>query len=97
LFSIFDGPKDKIKSEVAKILKENKLTSVSDNDVLNCTVLAEFEGSERRYHFINDIDYATKFHIPVGLNTDGHPEPTQLMTAMRNMLKDDILKKSENV
>lgn len=97
LFSIFDGPKDKIKTEVAKILRENKLTSVSDNDILNCTVLAEVDGSERRYYFINDTNYATQFHVSVGMDSNGHPDPTQLKTAMRNMLKDDILKKSEHV
>lgn len=97
LFSIFDGPKDKIKTEVAKILRENKLTSVSDNDILNCTVLAEVDGSDRRYHFINENNYATQFEAQVGLDSHGHPEPSQLQAMMRNMLKDDILKKSENV
>lgn len=97
LFSIFDGPKDTIKSEVAKILKENKLTAVADSDILNCTVLAEVDGSERRYYFINDNNYATHFHLSVGMNTHGHPDKGQLQTAMRDMLKNEILKKSENV
>ncbi|WP_332756848.1 hypothetical protein [Sphingomonas sp. LB2R24] len=97
LFSIFDGPKDKIKTEVAKILRENRLTSIADSDVINCTVLAEIDGAERRYHFINDSNYATQFHVSVGMDLHGHPEPTQLQTAMRNMLMDEILAKSENV
>lgn len=97
LFSIFDGPKDKIKTEVAKILRENKLTSIKDSDVLNCTVLAEVEGGDRRYHFINDSNFATQFHVSVGLNTHGHPDAAQLQQVMRDMLKNEILAKSENV
>lgn len=97
LFSIFDGPKDKIKTEVAKILRENKLTSVADNDILNCTVLAEVDGAERRYYFINDSNYATQFHVSVWMDLHGHPDPAQLQKAMRDMLMNEILAKSENV
>lgn len=97
LFSIFEGPKDKIKSEVAKILKENKLTSVNDEDVLNCTVLAEIDGSERRYYFLNDSNFATQFPVSVSMDLNGHPDPAQLQTAMRNLLKDNIISKAENV
>lgn len=97
LFSLFDGPKEKIKAEVAKILKEDQLIAVSDNDILNCTVLAEVEGNERRYYFINDSNHATHFQLSVGLDQHGHPNPAQLQTAMREMLKNQILKKSENV
>lgn len=97
LFSIIEGPKDKIKAEVAKILRENKLESVNDDDILNCTVLAEVEGSERRYYFLNQSNYATQFEVSVGMDKHGHPDVDQLREAMRNKLKNDILKKSENV
>jgi hypothetical protein len=97
LFSIIDSPKDKIKKAVAKILREDQLIDVNDEDILNCTVLAEVDGSDRRYHFITESSFATPFPIGVGMSVDGHPEPTQLQTAMRKMLKDEILKKSENV
>jgi hypothetical protein len=97
LFSIFDGPKDKIKIEVAKILVENKLTSVKDSDILNCTVLAEVDGKDRRFHFINDSNYATQFELSVGKNVHGHPDPAQLQKAMRDLLMNEILARSENV
>ncbi len=97
LFSLFDKPKDKIKTEVAKILQEDQLIAVSDDDILNCTVLAEVDGSERRYYFINDSNHATHFQLSVGLDEHGHPDPTQLITAMRKVLKEQILKKAENV
>ena len=97
LFSIIDSPKEKIKKEVAKILREDQLIDVNDDDILNCSVLAEVDGSERRYHFITESSYATPFPLSVGLSVDGHPEPDQLLTAMRLMLKEQILKKSENV
>lgn len=97
LFSLIESPKDKIKSEVAKILRENRLTSVADEDIINCTVLAEVEGSERRYYFINDSNFATQFPVSVGMDIHGHPDPDQLQAAMRNLLKSEILKKSEDV
>lgn len=97
LFSIFEGPKDKIKTEVAKILRENKLTSVADTDVLNCTVLAEVEGSERRYYFLNDSNFATQFPVSVGMSLHGHPDEAQLQAAMRELLKNQIIAKAENV
>jgi hypothetical protein len=97
LFSLFDGPKEKIKAEVAKILKEDQLIAVSDEDILNCTVLAEVDGNERRYYFINDSNHATHFQLSVGLDQHGHPDAGQLRIAMREMLKNQVLKKSENV
>lgn len=97
LFSVFTGPKDKTKAEVAKILRDNKLTAVSDDDILDCTVLAEVDGSEIRYYFINDNNYAMKFPTTVGMNAHGHPDPAQLQTLMRSMLKNQVLAKSENV
>ena len=97
LFSIIDSPKDKIRKEVAKILHEDQLIDVNDEDILNCTVLAEVDGSDRRYHFITESSFATPFPIAVGMSVDGHPDPAQLQAAMRKMLKDEILAKSENV
>jgi len=97
LFSIFKSPKDTIKAEVAKILKEDQLISVSDKDILNCTVLAEVDGSKTKYYFINDSNRATHFELSVGLDEHGHPAPEQLKSVMREILKNRILKKSENV
>lgn len=97
MFLIFDGPKEKIKSEVAKILRENKLTAVSDSDIANCTVLAEVEGSEHRYYFINESSFATQFPVSVSINADGHPDIGQLKMVMRQMLMTHIISKSENV
>lgn len=97
LFSLFQSPKDKIKAEVAKILKEDQLIAVSDNDILDCIVLAEVDGRDTKYYFINDSNRATHFELAVGLNVHGHPDVDQLRTAMREMLKGRILKKSENV
>lgn len=97
LFPLIDGPKDKIRKEVAKILREDQLIDVKDDDILNCTVIAEVDGFVRRYHFINDSAYATSFPVAVGMSADGHPDPAQLQIAMRSMLKNDILVKSENV
>jgi len=97
LFSIFEGPKEKIKAEVAKILREDQLMSVSDEDILDCTVLAEVDGSNRRYHFINDSNFATHFELSVSMTVHGHPDPEQLKGSMRSLLKNEILKKSENV
>ena len=97
LFSVFDSPKDKVRTAVAKILREDLLIAVQDEDILNCTVLAEVDGSDRRYHFIGDSNFATAFPVSVGMSIDGHPDPAQLQAAMRELLKNEILVKTEHV
>jgi predicted Rdx family selenoprotein len=43
-------------------------------------------------HFSVEIN-----NVSVGLNTHGHPDAAQLQQVMRDMLKNEILAKSENV
>lgn len=97
LFPVFAGPKDKIRAAVAKILREDQLIAISDDDILDCTVIAEIDGSERRYHFLNDSNVATSFPVAVGMTVEGHPDPEQLQKAMRSLLKVQVIAKSENV
>lgn len=97
LFSLFKGPKDKIKAEVAKILRENQLISVSDSDIIDCTVVAEVDGRTTKYYFINDSNRATHYEIQVPLDEHGHPNAESLKVTMRNILKNSIIKKSEDV
>lgn len=97
LFSIFEGPKERIKQEVARILRESELMSVADEDILNCTVLAEVDGSSKRYHLINDSKFATQFPVSVGMTLDGHPVEDQVRSAMIHLLRDSIIAKAENV
>lgn len=97
LFSIFDGPKEKIRSEVAKIIREADLLSIADDEILNCTVVASVEGSTKRYSFINEGKFATQFPIAVGRTPDGHPIEDDAKKAMRDLLKERVLKKAENV
>lgn len=97
LFSLFSGPKDKIRSEVSKILAEADLISVADDEILNCTVIASVDGENKRYNFINDSKFATQFGISVGRTPDGHPVEDQTRAAMRDLLKNSVLVKAENV
>lgn len=97
LFSLFSGPKDKIRSEVSKILAEADLISVADDEILNCTVIASVDGESKRYNFINDSKFATQFSISVGRTPDGHPVEDQTRLAMRALLKNAVLSKAENV
>lgn len=97
LFSKMSGPVAEIKAEVAKILSEAELVTVSDNDILNCTVIAQTDGKTKTYHFINESIFATPFPISVLMTVDGHPDPAQLKPLMIKLLKEEILKKAENV
>lgn len=97
LFGLLGGPIDKIKKEVAKILKEDQLISVSDEDILNCTVLAEVNGSEKRYYFINDINFATHFNLGVAVGVDGHPDRDAVNKQLLTLLKNEIIAKSQHV
>lgn len=97
LFGLLGGPIEAVKKEVAKILKEDQLISISDADIINCTVLADVNGAEKRYYFINDNSFATHFNLGVSPGLDGHPDEDQVKKQMLALLQNEIIAKSQHV
>lgn len=62
------------KETLIRLLSDNDLMSAADEDVSNCVMLAEVDGAEKRLHVIGDGMFATRFHLNVPYNIDGHPE-----------------------
>ncbi|MDO6416601.1 hypothetical protein Q4F19_19615 [Sphingomonas sp. BIUV-7] len=76
---------------LGQMLSANHLMSADDEDVQNCVLIADVDGREKRFHVIGDSQFATKLHLSVPYNIDGHPEYSVTAQAMVSMLHSQII------
>lgn len=97
LFPLIGRRPETIKMEVAKLLSENELFEVSDDDIENCTVIANVNGKQKTIYLLEGGNFATKFPISVPLNEDGHPLYEETQSAMLKVLQEQIIAQAQNV
>ncbi|MGJ0394563.1 MAG: hypothetical protein ACR650_17765 [Methylocystis sp.] len=97
LFSLIGRPRAAIKEEICRILRDEQLIDVSDDDITDCTIVAHVNGQKKNIYLLQEGAFATQFPISVSLNSDGHPVRTQVKEAMLKLLKDEIISRSEDV
>lgn len=83
----------KIRARLAEELVRNGLTEVTDADIEGCVLVAEIDGREKRFYFLDSNGFATKFPVDVGLDEDGHPVTDQVRTKMFDLLQSEIIAK----
>lgn len=97
ILPLLGRPNREVKSAIAALVSESELLDLSDEDIENCTVIANVNGSKKTIYMLDDGNFASKFPIDVAMNADGHPlyEPTK--AAMLQVLRDEIIARTENV
>ena len=95
LLALVGRPTADIKKGVAKLLNENELFSVADDDISNCKVVVRKKkgGTKTVYLFANG-QFATKFHLEVDLDDDGHPLQDKARLVMYKKLADEIIQQA---
>lgn len=95
LLALVGRPTADIKRGVAKLLNENELFSVADDDISNCKVVVRKKkgGTKTVYLFANG-QFATKFHLEVDLDDDGHPLQDKARSVMYKKLADEIIQQA---
>jgi hypothetical protein len=97
LFPLFGKNSSTIKKELVKSLKKNGLTEISDDEITDCVMIAEVNGKEKRFYFLDQINIATRFPIDVSIDKDGHPDTDQTQDKMYKLLEKEIISKIASV
>jgi hypothetical protein len=97
IFGLLGQGRADIKKGIAKLLKETNLFDVSDEDIEDCTVIANVNGKQKTIYMLQSGHFATKFPLDVSLNADGHPEYDKTKTAMIELWRDEIIARREDV
>ena len=97
LFPYIGKTPSAVKKALAKLLSDNDLLDVSDDDIEDCTVLANVDGKMKTIYMIDGGNFATKFPLEVPLKDDGHPGYDQTKDAMLNLLKEAVISRKEDV
>jgi hypothetical protein len=95
LLALVGRPTEDIKRGVAKLLNENELFSVADDDISNCKVVVrKNNGGTKTVYLFENGHFATKFHLEVELNSDRHPIEDQARLVMYKKLADEIIQQA---
>lgn len=97
LFALIGRPTEEIKKGVAKLLNENELFSVADDDISNCKVVVRKKnGGTKTVYLFENGQFATKFYLDSKLDEDGHPLQDKVRIAMYKKLADEIIQRAAN-
>ncbi|WP_140420472.1 hypothetical protein [Novosphingobium sp. B 225] len=88
---------EKLREEVSKILRQDKIISFDDDDIVDCVIVAELNGRPFVLHFMEEGIRATKFEIKkIMYELDGHPGKSCVKDGMIEILEKNVLSKGEN-
>ncbi|WP_108810636.1 hypothetical protein [Sphingorhabdus sp. Alg231-15] len=93
LLPLLGQSRDKIRKKVLESLHKNGLTEINDEEIEKCVLIADVNGREKRFYFLDQINVATRFPIEVTLNEDGHPLTKPTREKMYALLEREIIEK----
>lgn len=96
IFPFLGRPKADVKKAVAALINESKLLEVTDDDIEDCTVIANMNGKKKTIYMLESGSFATRFPIDVSIDADGHPKYEPTKHAMIKLLRDEIIARREN-
>jgi len=86
-----DKPPIEKKQIIKKLLKENDLIEVDDDEIQDCEVLVSFGRFERTIHVLGQSNFASRLHVDVNMDSEGHPVYTPLKEEVKKLLQDKVL------
>lgn len=90
-------PDANLKKAVASMLTRNEMLSLRDDDIEDCTVIATVDGKRTTINVIEAGHFATRFPLDIAEYIKGHPDKEKSKSAMLNLLKHQIIKRTESV
>lgn len=91
LFPALDQGRSAVKNAVAGLMNESDLMTVNESDIEDATIIAMVGKQKKIIHLIETGTVATRFHLDVDRNSNGHPVAEQTQAAMVATLKDEVL------
>lgn len=85
--------KDRAK-KLANTLNDLGLFSVEEGEITDGKMIVEKGRGQQTIYLFEPVNFATKYNLDVGLNSDGHPVVEPIRKAMFEILRNKILKKT---
>lgn len=80
-----------IRQAVAGLMNQSDLVEIDDEDVLDCTVLADMNGKSTTIYMFDNGMHATRFKLDVAVDEDGHPANADTCNEIINALNDHVI------
>ncbi|MRG56375.1 hypothetical protein GF108_12380 [Phyllobacterium sp. SYP-B3895] len=96
ILPFFGGKQSQIQRAVADLMNESDIIEIDDEDIVDCTVLAEMNGKTRTIHMFETGHHASKFSLDVPVDEEGHPANDQTCKAIVAVLRDQVISIAED-
>ena len=87
----FGRTQREIKQAVAGLMNQSDLIAIDDDDVLDCTVLADMNGKSTTIYMFDTGVRATRFKLDVDVDEDGHPANADTCNEILIALNDHVI------
>ncbi|SIP96560.1 hypothetical protein SAMN05880582_101194 [Rhizobium sp. RU20A] len=92
----FGKGRSEIQKAVAGLMNQSDIVEVDDDDILDCTVLADMNGKATTIYMFDNGLRATRFKLDVEVDNDGHPENADTCNEILTALNEYVIKVKEN-
>lgn len=96
IIPFFGREQTEIRKAVAGLMNQSDVVEIDDDDILDCTVLAEVNGKKTTIHMFENGIHASRITLDVPVDDEGHPGNSETCKKILNELKDHVLKVTEN-
>ncbi len=80
-----------IKKAVAGLMNQSDAIAIDDEDVIDCTVLADMNGKSTTIYMFDNGLRATRFKLEVDVDADGHPANAETCNEIIIALNDHVI------
>lgn len=92
----FGRKQSEIKQAVAGLMNQSDVVEINDEDIIDCTVLADMNGRTATIHMFENGFHATRVSLAVDVDDDGHPANAETCNEILVTLNDHVIKVTEN-
>ncbi|TIX89281.1 hypothetical protein [Rhizobium sp. P44RR-XXIV] len=92
----FGRKQSEIKQAVAGLMNQSDVVEINDDDIIDCTVLADMNGKTATIHMFENAFRATRVTLDVEVDEEGHPANAETCNEILVTLNEHVIKVTEN-
>jgi hypothetical protein len=96
IIPFFGRGQSEIKHAVAGLMNQSDVIAIDDEDVIDCTVLADMNGKSTTIYMFDNGFRATRFKLEVDVDDDGHPANADTCNEILIALNEHVIKVTED-
>jgi hypothetical protein len=91
IIPFFGQGQEAVRHAVASLMNQSDVIEIDDDDVIDCTVLADMNGKSTTIYMFDNGIRATRFKLDVAVDDDGHPANADTCNEILNALNDHVI------